>query len=102
MNSKHYLAALSRVWFDLDLVWCLEPKTLPPALRIPLLTPETLVSRGTMKESCIKDFRNKPLISLHTHKHFMSIHSYIYIWLYLENEEEVEVEEEKTSPPPPA
>jgi hypothetical protein len=32
MNSKHYLEALSRVWFDLDLVWCLEPKTLPPAL----------------------------------------------------------------------
>jgi hypothetical protein len=55
-----------------------------------------------MKESCIQDFRNKPLLSLHSHEHYMGIHSYIYIWLYLENEEEVEVAEEKTSPPPPA
>jgi hypothetical protein len=31
MNSKHYLEALGRVWYDLDLVCYLELKTLPPA-----------------------------------------------------------------------
>jgi hypothetical protein len=33
-----------------------------------------------------------PLLSLHFHKHYMSIHD--YIWFYIENEEEIEVEEE--------
>jgi hypothetical protein len=36
------------------------------------------------------------LLSLHFHKHHMSIHG--YIWLYIENEEEVTVEEEETAP----
>jgi hypothetical protein len=29
MNLKHYLEALGRVWFELDLVRYLEHKTLP-------------------------------------------------------------------------
>jgi hypothetical protein len=29
MSSTHYLEALGRVWFHLDLVSYLEPKTLP-------------------------------------------------------------------------
>jgi hypothetical protein len=36
------------------------------------------------------------LLSLHFHKHHMSIHG--YIWLCIENEEEVTVEEEETAP----
>jgi hypothetical protein len=57
MNSKHYLEALGRIWYDLDLVWYLELKTLPPGLWIPLLTLETLVSRRTVKENYIQDSR---------------------------------------------
>jgi hypothetical protein len=82
MTFIHHLEALGRIWFDLDLFWYLEPKTLPPALWILLLTLENLVSRKIVKESCIQDFRNKPLLSLHTHKHFMSIHSYIYMVIF--------------------
>jgi hypothetical protein len=41
------------------------------------------------------------LISLHFHKHYMSIHGYIYIYIYIYNEEEVEVEEARATPPPP-
>jgi hypothetical protein len=32
MSSTYYLEALGRVWFDLDLVCYLEPKTPTPAL----------------------------------------------------------------------
>jgi hypothetical protein len=36
------------------------------------------------------------LLSLHFHKHHMSIHG--YIWLCMENEEEITVEEEEAAP----
>jgi hypothetical protein len=39
---------------------------------------------------------DEPLLSLHFHEHYMSIHG--YIWLCIENEEEVTVEEEETAP----
>jgi hypothetical protein len=53
-----------------------------------------------VKESCIQDLDNKPLLSMHSHEHYMAfILIYIPIWLYLENEEESEVTEEKTPPP---
>jgi hypothetical protein len=53
-----------------------------------------------VKESCIQDLVNKPLLSTHSHEHYMAfILIYIPIWLYLENEEESEVIEEKTPPP---
>jgi hypothetical protein len=80
MSSTHYLEALGRVWFDLDLVWYLEPKTLPPALWNPLLTPETLSSRSSVKESCIQDLDNKFLLSLHSHEHYMA---FILIYTYM-------------------
>jgi hypothetical protein len=72
LNSKHHLEALGRVWINLDLVWCLEPKTLPPSLWIPLLTPENHSFQKTVKESCIQDLRNKLLLFLHFHEHYMA------------------------------
>jgi hypothetical protein len=30
MNFKYYLETLGKVWYDLDHVWYLEPKTLAP------------------------------------------------------------------------
>jgi hypothetical protein len=51
-----------------------------------------------VKENCIQDLDNIPLLSLHFHKHYMRIQD--YIWFYIENEE-VEVEEERARPPPP-
>jgi hypothetical protein len=53
-----------------------------------------------VKESCIQDLVNKPLLSMHSHDHDMAfILIYIPIWLYLENGEESEVTEGKTQPP---
>jgi hypothetical protein len=64
------------------------------------VTPETLCSRSSVKESCIQDLVNKSLLSTHSHEHYMAfILIYIPIWLYLENEEESEVTEGKTPPP---
>jgi hypothetical protein len=80
LNSKHYLEALGRIWFDLDLVWCLEPKILPLALWILLLTPENLVSRKTVKESCIQDLIIKLLLFLHFHEHYIA---FILIYIYM-------------------
>jgi hypothetical protein len=71
MSSSYYLEALGRIWVDLDLVWSPNPKT-PPALWTPLLTPETLSSRSSVKENCIQDLDNKIILSLHPHEHYMA------------------------------
>jgi hypothetical protein len=81
MSSSYYLKALGRIWVDLDLVWSPNPKT-PPALWTPLLTPETLSSRSSVKESCIQDLDNKFILSLHPHEHYMAF-ILIYIWMVM-------------------
>ena len=80
MSSLYYLGALGRVWIDLDFVWYIKPKTKPPTLWTPLLTPETLSSRSSVKESCIQDLDNKFILSLHSHEHYMA---FILIYTYM-------------------
>jgi hypothetical protein len=82
MSPIHYLEALGIIWVDLDFVWWLEPKTPTPAPWTPLLTPETLSSRSSVKESYIQDLDNKYVLSSHSHEHYMAfILIYVYIWL---------------------
>jgi hypothetical protein len=87
---------LGKIWYDLDDVWYLEPKTLVPCpmnFTIDSKNPSFPEIREGELYSRLKIIYFCYLCT------FMSIHD--YIWLYIENEEEIEVEEARTTPPPP-
>ena len=81
MNSKHYLEALGRIWFDLDLVWHLEPKTLPPcSLNFTVDSGNPRFSEFREGKLYSRTLDNKFLLSLHSHEHYIA---FILIYIYM-------------------